>query len=566
MKKLRLICAIPALVFLFSCSQNSSAGSNWWESLSGPAYQVLVYSFADSNGDGFGDIKGLTEKLDYLNDGNPQTDSDLGISLLWLSPIHPASSYHGYDVTDFTSVSPKLGSMEDFENLIKECKKRNIRVILDIPFNHTSPDHHWFKAMLDDPESKYGSYYQRKQEDTTYGSGGMGSFYKAKTKNGSSIEYFGAFWSGMPDLNAGNPEVVKEFDKILAFWLKKGVSGFRFDAAKHIFDLNEMPSGSPVLQMNRDFWIQLKKNAQKVKKDVFFIGEVLTEQMTEITAYAPAFDSLFDFADASVMISASSGGAAHTAFAKIVRNVTQLTSLEDFTPSYLLSNHDQDRSMSVLLGKEGLSVTDGIKKGETDTERSSELKKTTLTKAKLASSMYLTLPGIPFIFYGEEIGLTGIRYANDDISRRDALIWDIDSPYNTSWQPVSKMPSRQNSLTAGIAEQNKDDTSLLNHYRSLSSLRKNSRAIREGAFLKTDWKGFNTAELMSYFRSTKNEETEGETVIVIHNTGMRNLEAAVPDGNKLLLIWSSSGGITNNREEQTIVSISPGQSLIFEVR
>ena len=205
----------------------------------------------------------------------------------------------------------------------------------------------------------------------------------------------------------------------------------------------------------------------KKYRDVFFIGEVLSEQMTEIVAYAPAFDSLFDFADASAMLSASSGSSAHTAFAKIVRNISQLTSIGNFTPSHLLTNHDQDRSMSILLGKEGLSLTDGIQAGDNETGRSLVLKETALTKAKLAASLYQTLPGIPFIYYGEEIGLTGIRYGNDDISRRDALIWDKGSPCNTAWQPENKMPAGQNALTNSIAAQDKDAGSLLNHYRSL---------------------------------------------------------------------------------------------------
>lgn len=564
MRKITLLISI-ALVFFTSCSMQKEAGQPWWESLPGPAYQVLLYSFADSDGDGFGDIQGLLSKLDYLNDGKEETSSDLGISLLWLSPIHPASSYHGYDVIDYTSISSKLGTMEDFELLIKECQARSIHVVLDIPFNHTSPAHSWFKSMLENPKSKYGSYYQQKKEGVPYGTGGMGSFYKAKAKDGTAIEYFGAFWSGMPDLNCENPEVLKEFKKILSFWINKGVSGFRFDAAKHIFDLNEMPSGTPVLQMNKDFWQALKKSVQH-KGDILFIGEVLSEQMTEITAYAPAFDSLFDFADASAFLSASSGGAAHTAYAKIVRNTTTLSKLENFTPSLLLTNHDQDRSISVLLGKEGLSQTDGIQAGSTDTTQSAEMKKAVLSKAKLASSLYHTLPGLPFIYYGEEIGLTGIRYENDDISRRDALLWDINSPFNTSWQPPAKMPRGQNSLTASVFEQNEDETSLLNHYRNLSALRSKYRAIREGDFSKVIWAGYNTSELISYFRSTKTNNSDDETLIVIHNTGVRILELQSPQDTGLVLVWSSMKGFVNSPEKQHTIVISPGESMICSVK
>ena len=191
----------------------------WWLNMKGPAYQVLIYSFADSDGDGYGDFQGLISKLDYLNDGNPETSTDLGVELLWLSPIHPAASYHGYDVKDYMAVNPKYGTMADFDQLIAECAKRNIKVILDLVFNHSSTSHPWFEDMLANPTSKYRNYYIHKDNSINYGTGGMGSFYTAYGEEGK-IEYFGAFSPTMPDLNCANPAVKREFVKIMKFWLE----------------------------------------------------------------------------------------------------------------------------------------------------------------------------------------------------------------------------------------------------------------------------------------------------------------------------------------------------------
>ncbi len=205
-----------------------------------------------------------------------------------------------------------------------------------------------------------------------------------------------------------------------------------------------------------------------------------------------------------------------------------------------MTNHDMNRVMSEFINNQEL--------------------------AKNAATILLTIPGTPFIYYGEEIGLTGIRYENDDISRRDALLWDINSPFNTSWQPPAKMPRGQNSLTSSVFEQNEDETSLLNHYRNLSALRSKYRAIREGDFSKVIWAGYNTSELISYFRSTKTNNSDDETLIVIHNTGVRILELQSPQDTDLVLVWSSMKGFVNSPEKQHTIVISPGESMICSVK
>jgi len=291
----RLGAFLLVAIALLSPLAGQESGQLWWKDALGPAYQVLIYSFADSDGDGYGDIKGLTNALNYLNDGNPFGGNDLGISAIWLSPINSASSYHGYDVKDYKAIDPRLGTMEDFEHFVADAHSRGIKIILDMVFNHTSREHPWFLDAMRSASSPYVAYYRTKQPGTQYGSGGMGRFYRYTRPDGSVFEYFSAFWEGMPDLNLDNTDVVNELKDILAFWIGKGVDGFRFDAAKHAFDPNEMPAGTPTLALNKSFWNDLRRYCRRIKPDVMFIGEVLTESSAEIAAYASVFDGLFDF-------------------------------------------------------------------------------------------------------------------------------------------------------------------------------------------------------------------------------------------------------------------------------
>lgn len=187
-------------------------------------YEIFVYSFCDSDGDGIGDLKGVTSKLDYLQ--------ELGVNGIWLMPIHPSPTYHKYDVTDYYAIDPQYGTMEDFEELMEQCRERDIRVILDLVLNHTSSEHPWFRAACDalasgNPENcPYVDYYFFDQEPKT------ADYYPVE---GTSWQYEGKFWSGMPDLNLENPALQEEIERIMAFWMDKGVSGFRLDAAKEFF-------------------------------------------------------------------------------------------------------------------------------------------------------------------------------------------------------------------------------------------------------------------------------------------------------------------------------------------
>ena len=566
---------ILSLVLFIGCtSDGSSKASNvpdatkgepqWWLNMKGPAYQVLVYSFADSDGDGYGDFQGLISKLDYLNDGNPETTTDLGVELLWLSPIHPAASYHGYDVKDYMAVNPQYGTMADFEQLILECANRNIKVILDLVFNHSSTSHPWFEAMLTDPTSKYYNYYIHKDESINYGTGGMGSFHPAYGENGK-VEYFGAFSPTMPDLNCANPAVKKEFVKIMKFWLEKGVAGFRFDAAKHIFDQNELPNGTANMALNKDFWVELRKAAQKIKPNVFFIGEVLNKSIPSIGPYAPGFDSLWDFATEDILAASVGSGSTASLLKTLKRNIDGLTKYDDFVPSYLLSNHDMDRSISTILNKCGVNTTDGLGISPEDPAETVQAKKLALTRAKTAASLYHTLPGLPWVYYGEELGITGIRYANNDISRRDSMIWTKDRKLSPKWQNKIQMVNGQNRLTPSVEEQSADPNSLLNHYRNLSALRASSEAIRKGSYKASTWPGYGGASMMAYFRELEKADGTKETVFVVHSTSDIQETRAVPANVTATLLWSSVPGKTASDEKLTSIVLEPGESAVFNV-
>lgn len=200
-------------------------------------YEVFVYSFYDSDGDGIGDLKGLTENLDYINDGDPETDTDLGCNGIWLMPIMPSTTYHKYDVTDYEAIDPEYGTMDDFTTLVDECHKRGINVIIDFVMNHTSSQHEWFQtaykyiqslpegAEPDASECPYVDYYNFSKEK-------LGGYYPVE---GTDWYYEGQFWSEMPDLNWDNEMLKTEFEQIVQFWLDLGVDGFRLDAVKEFY-------------------------------------------------------------------------------------------------------------------------------------------------------------------------------------------------------------------------------------------------------------------------------------------------------------------------------------------
>ena len=168
-------------------------------------YEVFVYSFCDSDGDGIGDLKGLTDNISYINDGDPKSGNDLSCDMIWLMPISPSPTYHKYDVTDYKAIDPRYGTMEDFEKFLEKAHKNGISVITDLVLNHTSSEHPWFKEATEDPDSKYFDYYNFSEEKKA----------GYEPLSGTDLYYEARFWSGMPDLNLDNPEVRNEIKDIV---------------------------------------------------------------------------------------------------------------------------------------------------------------------------------------------------------------------------------------------------------------------------------------------------------------------------------------------------------------
>ena len=331
-------------------------------SIRGVWYEIFVRAFADSDGDGIGDFNGLTAKLDYL--------VDLGISGLWLMPINESPSYHQYDVTDYYTIDPDYGTMEDFNAFLAACKERNIEVIIDLVVNHSSSQHPWFVEASNNPESEYREYYRWAEEDTE------GINVKDRWYRKGDQYYFAHFWDQMPDLNFDSPKVREEIKNIAKFWLEKGVAGFRMDAAMHIYTTNELKNGSNLLAPNQDWWKEFDEFCKEVNSDYYLVGEVWADAKTR-SFYIDSFETLFNFdvGNDTIITTVKTGN--DNGLNKTVQNAYKYydKANEDYIDAPFLTNHDQARVMTLLGSDE--------------------------TKAKLAATMYLTLPGNPFIYYGE---------------------------------------------------------------------------------------------------------------------------------------------------------------------
>ena len=416
----------------------------WWDGT--VFYEIFVRSFYDSDGDGIGDFNGITEKLDYLNDGDPATTTDLGVTGIWLMPIFPSPSYHGYDVTDYYTVNPQYGTVEDFKNLLAEAHKRGIRVIIDLVINHTSDQHPWFEQAID-PASPYHDWYIWSEKDPGY----LGPWSETVWHKGDNgLYYYGIFWSGMPDLNFNNPEVNEEVRKIARFWLEDmDVDGFRLDAALHIIEDGEIQANTP----QTIEWLQgFTTYVHEVKSDALVLGEVWASSYTVMQYLQPdALDMAFNFDLSSAIIeNVIRQDAANLASA--IELETEIFQREG--TGIFLTNHDMDRVMSVVNLEE--------------------------EKAKAAATILFTFPGTPFIYYGEEIGMTGQK---PDEMIRTPMQWsnteNAGFSSGTPWEKPGLMYSYYN-----VADQLIDEGSLLNHYRQLVHLRQEHPALQYGQFIK----------------------------------------------------------------------------------
>jgi glycosidase len=411
----------------------------WWNDR--VFYEVFVRSFKDADGDGVGDLAGLTASLDYLNDGDPATSDDLGVTGLWLMPIFPSPSYHGYDVTDYRAINPDYGTMDDFTAFLDAAHDRGIAVLIDLVINHTSREHPWFvSSAAGDPA--YADWYRWSDSNPgTVSPWGGGPVWHPS----DGRYYYGLFWEGMPDLNLENPAVTAEVRDVARFWLDLGVDGFRLDGARHLIEEGDILADTPATV---DWLEGFNDHVHTVAPDALVLGEVWSPTVT-VAGYVPdALDLAFEFALSEAGTKALAAGDAAPFEGALA---TVLTAYPDLQWATFLTNHDMDRLMSSVGG-------DG-------------------RVARLAATWLLTSPGVPFLYYGEEVGLQGEK---PDERIRTPMPWTAEGPGVGFTTGVPWEPADPGYPTANVAGQTSDPASLLSHYRTLARYRARSLALLRG--------------------------------------------------------------------------------------
>ncbi|HEX2621984.1 MAG TPA: alpha-amylase family glycosyl hydrolase [Phototrophicaceae bacterium] len=460
-----------------SAQDGDSGQLFWWNDR--VFYQIFVRSFYDSDGDGIGDLQGVIQKLDYLNDGDPTTTTDLGVTGIWLMPIMPSPSYHGYDVTDYYDVNPDYGTKADFSELMTEAHKRGIAVIIDLVLNHTSSQHPWFIASQNgDP--KYQDYYVWSDTDPGYkGPDNQTVWYKKNDRY-----YYAVFWSEMPDLNYQNAAVTAQMYDVSHFWLQDmGVDGFRLDAVKYFVEDGRAGENT---SLNHDWLQAYHAYVHSVKPDALLVGEIWDSANLVLPYTGNEMDIAFAFDLAHGMVQAASFGLPNTLAKALQPMIGQYPPGQYAT---FLTNHDQDRFFSQLRSR--------------------------IDYAKLGVYIYLTLPGVPFVYYGEEIGMEGKRTKSDtDAERRSPMQWDGSEnagfTTGTPWFPVNGGFSVFNVETEAA-----DPTSLFNAYRNLIQIRDATPALQYGDFTPVESV---SKKVFSFLR-----QSDGQTVLVVINMDDREV-------------------------------------------
>ena len=479
-----LICLLTLGVS--SCSpsklEGTSLEANFRDDNYRTFYEIFVGGFSDSNNDGLGDINGIINRMDYLNDGNLNSGESLGVTGFWLMPIMPSPSYHKYDVKDYKDIDPKYGTLNDFKKLSKICDQRNVKLIIDMVLNHSSNEHPWFinatnAIKNNDMDNEYISYYSIVHENELNDVRGRVFYQIGET----DYYYEGNFSPYMPELNYDNPKVKEEMIDVAKFWIDLGVDGFRLDAVKYIY-------------MNQDdktieFLKWYLEECRKIKDDFYIVGEDWSNEQHIINYYQAI--NCFDFTFSEI----------NGEFCSVVRNISTVTNLTNKTQQYLsrvkesnsdailhpfLSNHDMDRVGGYM----------GLKNGY----------------AFMASNLYLLSPGNPYLYYGEEIAMKGSRgLASTDANRRLAMLWGDG---DTVSDPEGTTYDKNLQVNGTVKSHLEDENSLLNHYKKLIQIRNAYPEIARGEYhsIETDnhyFGGFYSSyndSIVGVFHNTSKEE------------------------------------------------------------
>lgn len=497
-------------------------------------YEVFVYSFYDGNGDGIGDLQGLIQKLDYINDGDDTTDTDLGCNGIWLMPIMPSTTYHKYDVKDYCDIDSEYGTLDDFKTLIEECHARGIDVIIDMVMNHTSSLHEWFtqaSAYLkglkegETPDASvcpYVDYYNFSQEAKTGYSKlpGSGWYYEAQ------------FWSEMPDLNLGNEAVRKEFENIISFWLDLGVDGFRLDAAKEYY------SGADDANVEVLTWFN--DMVKSKKEDAYIVAEVWNDMTTYTKYYASGIDSCFNFAFANsdgIIANTVKGSNDASSFANA--QVLFRDMVSQYSDSYIdapfYTNHDIARGAGYYSGEYSENQT------------------------KMAQAMNLWMSGSAFLYYGEELGMKG---AGKDENKRAPMYWSMDSSSEGMCCGPKDMDTVKMKYES-LEEQEKDGDSIYNFVKQVIAIRNANPEIARGV-VSVEEKLSN--ESICAIRKTY----EGKEVLLVYNLSTESQEVSLSgvtvNGTEMDL--SHAVGVLLTGEEDMIengstITMPPYSAIVF---
>ncbi|MBK6716654.1 MAG: alpha-amylase [Burkholderiales bacterium] len=440
----------------------------------GAFMQIFVRSYQDSNGDGIGDLRGLIQRLDYLR--------DLGVKGLWLLPIGPSQDRdHGYAVTDYRAIEPQYGSLADFDELLQQAHARGIGVIIDYVINHSAAQHPLFVHARASSSSVVRDWYLWQQISKPIGWNIYGS--DPWRSNAAGGWYFAAFWDQMPDFNLRNPKVVDWHHDNLRFWLNRGVDGFRFDAVGHLVE------NGPAAWDNQPENLQLLRAARNTILDGYTRRYLVCEGPGAPLSYQEACGSAFAFGHHARVLQAARGdGAAIAAVAGHFRTAP-------LTMATMLANHDSFAGQRIHDQLGG-----------------------NLAQYRLAAATYLLMPGTPFIYYGEEIGMSGAASLSGDPKLRTPMSWngDVRNAGFSSGIPYRALSA--NVTTMNVAAQQSDPASLLSFYKAMLALRNGLAPLARGSWEAARQEG----QVLSFQRALGSER-----VLVAINYGSTAAQAQV---------------------------------------
>ncbi len=474
-------------------------------------YEIFVYSFADSDGDGIGDLRGITDQLDYLGE-------ELGVDALWLTPVFPSPTYHKYDAVDYEAIDPEFGTLEDYELLLAEAHTRGMEVYMDLAVNHTSTQHPWFEEAAD---------YLRNLESGEQPAGEacpyIDYYHFSETAQDGYVQledtdwyYEARFWSGMPDLNLDSEAVRAEIAGITAFWLGMGVDGFRLDAVTSYY--------TGQTSDNITFLAWLSETVKNQNQDAYLVGECWTDQSSYARYYESGIDSFFDFRFAGgdgLIADVVRGAKSASNFAAAL--VEEEALYAEYNAAYInapfYTNHDIDRSAGYYAYDDG-------------------------SRTKLAMGLNLLMQGNVFLYYGEELGMKG---SGIDENKRVPMYWTdtTDSAYSTS---MCSGPDGMDEIVqkfGSLEEQKEDPLSVWNYVKNAVLIRESIPVIADGQTISVEAElGRGAGAFVKVMQM--DESADVDTVLVVYSTSEQRQEVDLSqvdfDGRALKAVLTAGYG------------------------